>query len=115
MSLFMVGTDNTIVNIALPALRTDLGAGTSGLQWVLDAYALVLASLLILAGSIADRVGRRRTFQTGLAVFTAGSVLCSLAPGLGWLVAARTVQAVGGSMLNPVGDVDHHEHLHRPA
>jgi EmrB/QacA subfamily drug resistance transporter len=102
MSLFMVGTDNTIVNIALPALRTDLGAGTSGLQWVLDAYALVLASLLILAGSIADRVGRRRTFQTGLAVFTAGSVLCSLAPGLGWLIAARTVQAVGGSMLNPV-------------
>ena len=98
----MVGTDNTIVNIALPALRTDLGAGTSGLQWVLDAYALVLASLLILAGSIADRVGRRRTFQTGLAVFTAGSVLCSLAPGLGWLIAARTVQAVGGSMLSPV-------------
>jgi EmrB/QacA subfamily drug resistance transporter len=69
---------------------------------VLDAYTLVLASLLILSGSTADRVGRRRTFQTGLAVFTAGSLLCSVAPSLGWLIAFRAVQAIGGSMLNPV-------------
>src|SRR3954464_645144 len=102
MSLFIVGLDATIVNIALPALRTDLDASVSSLQWVLDAYTLVLASLLILSGSTADRVGRRRTFQAGLALFTAGSLLCSVAPGLGWLIAFRMVQAVGGSMLNPV-------------
>jgi EmrB/QacA subfamily drug resistance transporter len=102
MSLFIVGTDSTIVNIALPALRHDLGASVSGLQWTVDAYTLVLASLLVLAGSTADRVGRRRVFQTGLALFTAGSLLCSVAPGLGWLIAFRAVQAVGGSMLNPV-------------
>jgi EmrB/QacA subfamily drug resistance transporter len=102
MSLFIVGLDNTIVNIALPSLRTDLHASTSGLQWTIDAYILVVGSLLILSGSTADRVGRRRTFQTGLALFTAGSLLCSVAPGLGWLIAFRALQAVGGSMLNPV-------------
>jgi EmrB/QacA subfamily drug resistance transporter len=102
MSLFIVGLDVTIVNVALPSIGHDLHAGVSGLQWTIDAYTLVLASLLMLAGSTADRVGRRRTFQTGLAIFSAGSLLCSLAPGLGWLVAFRTIQAVGGSMLNPV-------------
>ncbi len=102
MSLFIVGLDVTIVNIALPSIRNDLHASVSGLQWTLDAYTVVLASLLMLSGSTADRVGRRRTFQTGLVIFTLGSLLCSLAPGLGWLVAFRAVQAVGGSMLNPV-------------
>jgi EmrB/QacA subfamily drug resistance transporter len=102
MSLFIVGLDNTIVNIALPAIRHDLHASMSGLQWTIDAYTLVLASLLILAGSTADRVGRRRTFQTGLVVFSIGSLLCGLAPGLGWLIGFRMVQAIGGSMLNPV-------------
>ncbi|MEU8234797.1 DHA2 family efflux MFS transporter permease subunit [Actinoplanes sp. NPDC048967] len=102
LSLFIVGLDVTIVNMALPSLRADLDASVSSLQWVLDAYTLVLASLLILSGSTADRVGRRRTFQTGLALFTAGSLLCSVAPGLGWLIVFRMVQAVGGSMLNPV-------------
>src|SRR5689334_12347354 len=102
MSLFIVGLDATIVNIALPSLRTDLNASVAGLQWTIDAYTLVLASLLVLSGSTADRIGRRRTFQTGLALFTAGSLLCSLAPGLGWLIAFRAVQAIGGSMLNPV-------------
>src|SRR5919107_329004 len=102
MSLFIVGLDVTIVNIALPSMRAALDASVAGLQWIIDAYTLVLASLLILAGSTADRVGRRRTFQTGLALFTAGSLLCSLAPSLGWLIAFRTVQAIGGSMLNPV-------------
>jgi EmrB/QacA subfamily drug resistance transporter len=102
MSLFIVGLDVTVVNVALPSIGHDLHAGVSGLQWTIDAYTLVLASLLMLSGSTADRVGRRRTFQTGLAVFTVGSLLCSLAPGLGWLVAFRMVQAIGGSMLNPV-------------
>jgi EmrB/QacA subfamily drug resistance transporter len=102
MSLLIVGLDTTIVNIALPSIQRDLHAPVSGLQWTIDAYTLVLASLLMLSGSTADRVGRRRTFQTGLAVFTLGSLLCSLAPGLGWLIAFRMLQAVGGSMLNPV-------------
>jgi EmrB/QacA subfamily drug resistance transporter len=101
-SLFMVGLDTTIVNVALPSIGRDLHASVSGLQWVIDAYILVLASLLMLSGSTADRVGRRRTFQTGLALFSLGSLLCSLAPSLGWLVAFRMLQAVGGSMLNPV-------------
>jgi EmrB/QacA subfamily drug resistance transporter len=101
-SLFIVGLDSTIVNVALPAIGRDLGASVAGLQWIIDGYTLVLASLLMLSGATADRVGRRRTFQVGLAVFTIGSGLCSLAPGLGWLVAFRMVQAIGGSMLNPV-------------
>src|SRR3954468_17493005 len=102
LSLLIVGLDNTIVNIAVPAIGRDLHAPLSGLQWTIDAYTLVLASLLILGGSTADRIGRRRVFQTGLVLFGAGSLLCGLAPSLGWLIAFRMVQAVGGSMLNPV-------------
>ena len=102
LSLFIVGLDATIVNVALPSIGQELHSPISGLQWTIDAYLLVLASLLMLSGSTADRVGRRRTFQVGLALFTLGSLLCSLAPGLGWLVAFRMLQAVGGSMLNPV-------------
>jgi EmrB/QacA subfamily drug resistance transporter len=101
-SLFIVGLDSTIVNVALPAIGRELRASVAGLQWTVDGYALVLASLLMLSGATADRVGRRRVFQVGLAVFTVGSGLCSLAPGLGWLVAFRMLQAIGGSMLNPV-------------
>ncbi|MCW2780742.1 MAG: transporter [Marmoricola sp.] len=102
LSLLIVGMDVTIVNVALPSIRTDLHASVSGLQWTIDGYTVVLASLLILSGSTADRLGRRRTFQVGLALFTFGSLLCSVAPGLGWLIAFRMLQAVGGSMLNPV-------------
>ncbi|MCZ4121344.1 MFS transporter [Streptomyces sp. H39-S7] len=102
MSLLMVSLDNTILNVALPSMQKELHASVAGLQWTIDAYTLVLASLLMLAGSTADRIGRRRVFQTGLVLFTAGSVLCSLAPSLNWLIAFRMVQAVGGSMLNPV-------------
>ncbi len=102
MSLLIVGLDVTIVNVALPAIGRDFHTSISGLQWTVDAYTLVLASLLMLSGSTADRVGRKRTFLAGLVVFSLGSLLCSLAPSLGWLVAFRAVQAVGGSMLNPV-------------
>ncbi len=102
MSLFIVGLDVTVVNVALPSIEHELHASVSGLQWVVASYALVIASLLMLAGSTADRVGRRRTFQVGLALFTLGSLLCSVAPSLATLVAFRMVQAVGGSMLNPV-------------
>jgi EmrB/QacA subfamily drug resistance transporter len=102
MSLFIVGLDNTIVNVALPSIRRDLDASVSQLQWTIDAYTLVLASLLMLAGSTADRLGRVRVFQVGLAVFTIGSLACSLAPSVEWLIVFRMMQAVGGSMLNPV-------------
>ncbi|MFF8656016.1 MFS transporter [Streptomyces huasconensis] len=102
MSLLIVSLDNTVLNVALPSMREEFDASVSGMQWTIDAYALVLASLLMLAGSTADRIGRRKVFKTGLVVFTLGSVLCSLAPNLEALVAFRMVQAVGGSMLNPV-------------
>ncbi len=102
LSLLIVSMDVTIVNVALPSIRSSLTASVSGLQWTIDAYVLVLASLLMLSGSTGDRIGRRRTFQAGLVLFTIGSLLCSVAPGLGWLIAFRMVQAVGGSMLNPV-------------
>jgi EmrB/QacA subfamily drug resistance transporter len=102
MSLLIVGLDATIVNVALPAIHRSLHASLAGLQWTVDAYTLVLASLLMLAGSTGDRVGRRRTFQTGLVVFSLASGLCALAPSLGLLVAARVLQAIGGAMLNPV-------------
>jgi EmrB/QacA subfamily drug resistance transporter len=94
--------DVSILNVALPSIRRDLGASVAELQWVLDAYTLVLAAFLVLAGSTADRIGRRRVFQTGLAVFGLGSLLCALAPTTGWLIGARALQAIGGTMLNPV-------------
>ncbi|MFM9369650.1 MFS transporter [Streptomyces sp. Da 82-17] len=102
MSLLIVSLDNTVLNVALPSMRADLRADVAGMQWTIDAYTLVLASLLMLAGSTADRIGRRKVFKAGLVLFTLGSVLCSLAPNLESLVAFRMVQAVGGSMLNPV-------------
>jgi EmrB/QacA subfamily drug resistance transporter len=102
MSLLIVGLDVTIVNVALPAIHRSLHASVSGLQWTIDAYTLTIASLLMLSGSTADRIGRRRVFQTGLVLFSLGSLLCALAPTLVLLVAARVLQAIGGSMLNPV-------------
>ncbi|MBD0708076.1 MULTISPECIES: MFS transporter [unclassified Streptomyces] len=102
MSLLIVSLDNTALNVALPSLRRELGASVSGLQWTIDSYTLVIASLLMLSGSTADRLGRRKVFTTGLVVFALGSLLCSLAPNLETLIAFRALQAVGGSMLNPV-------------
>jgi EmrB/QacA subfamily drug resistance transporter len=101
-SIVAVVMDISIVNVALPAIRRDLDASLSGLQWTVDAYTLVLAGFLLLAGSTADRVGRRRIFMIGLTAFGLGSLLCSLAPNIGWLIAARALQAAGGTMLNPV-------------
>ncbi|HWE56493.1 MAG TPA: DHA2 family efflux MFS transporter permease subunit [Acidimicrobiales bacterium] len=102
MSLLIVGLDNTIVNVALPSIGRELHTSVSGLQWTVDAYTLVLASLLMLSGSMADRLGRKRTFQVGLVMFSVGSLLCSVAPSVSLLVTFRAVQAIGGSMLNPV-------------
>ena len=90
------------LNVALPAIRGDLDTSVSGLQWTIDAYTLVLASLLMLAGSTADRVGRRRIFQTGWRSSPPAPCSAASRPSLGWLVAFRMLQAVGGSMLNPV-------------
>jgi EmrB/QacA subfamily drug resistance transporter len=100
-ALFMVGLDNTIVNVGLPAIGASLHTAVSGLQWTVAGYTIVLASLLMFSGAAADRIGRRTIFQVGLALFTMGSWLCSLAPSLSWLIAFRLLQGVGGSMLNP--------------
>jgi EmrB/QacA subfamily drug resistance transporter len=102
MSLFIVGLDITVVNVALPSIGQELHAGISGLQWTVGAYTVVMASLLLFSGSTADRFGRKRTFVVGLTVFSLGSLGCSLAPSVGLLVAFRVVQAVGGSMMNPI-------------
>lgn len=102
LSLLLVMMDVTIVNVALPAIRGALGGRLSTLQWVVDAYTLAVASLLVLAGSTADRIGRRRIFLAGIALFCLGSALCGMAPGATALVLARAFQGVGGAMLNPV-------------
>jgi EmrB/QacA subfamily drug resistance transporter len=100
-ALFMVGLDNTIVNVGLPEIGASLHTSVSGLQWTVAGYTIALASLLMFSGAAADRIGRRTIFQVGLSLFTLGSWLCSLAPSLSWLIAFRVLQGVGGSMLNP--------------
>ena len=91
-SLFMVMLDNTVVNLALPTIGRQLGSGISGLQWILDAFILLLASLMLTGGTLGDLYGRRRAFMTGLAVFTGGSLFCALSPNIGSLIAARAIQ-----------------------
>jgi EmrB/QacA subfamily drug resistance transporter len=93
--------DGTVVNVALPDIGEDLDASTSSLQWILNGYLLTLASLILLGGSLGDRYGRRRVFVVGVAVFTAASLLCAMAPNAGVLVAARLVQGIGGALLTP--------------
>src|SRR6202035_2007029 len=102
MSVLIFSMDATIVNVALPAIQQDLHARLAGLQWILDAYTLVVASFLMLAGSMSDRFGRRRVFQIGLAVFTIASLLCSRAETIEQLIGFRALQGFGASMLNPV-------------
>ncbi|EID10718.1 MFS transporter [Mycolicibacterium phlei] len=102
LSLLIVSMDATIVNVAIPSIRADLHASGPQMQWVVDIYTLVLASLLLLAGAAGDRFGRRSTFQIGLGLFALASLLCSLAPNIETLIAARFLQAIGGSMMNPV-------------
>jgi EmrB/QacA subfamily drug resistance transporter len=93
--------DATVVNIALPVLGKDLDAGFAGLQWTLNGYTLTLASLILLGGSLGDRFGRRRVFMVGTAWFAIASLLCAMAPSIGFLVAARALQGVGGALLTP--------------
>ncbi|ANJ27165.1 MFS transporter [Agromyces aureus] len=102
LGLLLVSIDNTIVNVALPQLRTDLDATLQSLQWVVGGYVLALGSGLLLASSLADRLGRKRVFLTGVATFTLFSALSSVAPDEGLLVAFRCAQGVGGAMMTPV-------------
>lgn len=93
--------DSTVVNVALPVLGTELGANVSGLQWVLNGYMLALASLILLAGSLGDRYGRRRVFVVGVVWFAVASLLCAVAQDVGQLVVARVLQGIGGALLTP--------------
>nr|WP_275408432.1 MFS transporter [Streptomyces sp. SID9727] len=98
---FMVLLDNTIVGAALPDMQHGLHLQLTGLQWIVDAYVLLVAMLLLSGGIFADRFGRKRVYLTGVAVFTAASVVCSLAPSLGWLIAGRVLQGIGAAALSP--------------
>jgi EmrB/QacA subfamily drug resistance transporter len=99
VATFMLLLDITVVNVALPSIREDLGASFTDLQWVVDAYALTLAALVLTAGSLADRLGRRRLFAAGLAIFSVASLLCALAPDPTFLNLARALQGVGGAVM----------------
>src|SRR3989442_9277025 len=101
LGLFMVLLDASIVNVALPTVQVDLHANLSGLQWVVDAYTLPFAALMLTAGTLGDRFGRKRLFLAGLVLFLFGSLLCGLAPALGWLLFGRVVQGVGAAALTP--------------
>ncbi|MCZ7415692.1 MULTISPECIES: MFS transporter [unclassified Streptomyces] len=98
---FVSMLDITVVNLALPSIRRDLGTGVAGLQWIVGAYVLAFACLLLSGGSLGDRLGRRRVFLWGLAVFTCGSLLCAAAPTLEALVAGRVCQGVGAALFVP--------------
>src|SRR5437868_15139740 len=91
LGFFIIQLDVTIVNVALPAIQREIGGSLAGLQWVVDAYTLALAAIMLTAGSTADRVGARKIFTLGLAAFAAGSAACAAAPALGVLIAARAV------------------------
>ncbi|MBA3282616.1 MAG: MFS transporter [Acidimicrobiia bacterium] len=97
----MTMLDGTVVNIALPRLRDDLDADFAGLQWVINGYTLALASLILLGGSLGDRLGRRRIFTIGVVWFTLASLLCALSPSVELLVTARVLQGIGGALLVP--------------
>lgn len=97
----MAFIDGTVVNVALPALQADLHATLADVQWVVEAYALLLASLLLIGGTLGDRYGRRRIFGAGIVLFSLASAWCGLAPNIGQLVAARSLQGIGGALLVP--------------
>jgi MFS transporter, DHA2 family, methylenomycin A resistance protein len=101
LGFFVIQLDVTIVNVALPAIQHEIGGSLAGLQWVIDAYTLALASIMLTAGAAADRAGAKKVFTVGLTVFAIGSAACAAAPSLGVLVAARAVQGLGASALLP--------------
>src|ERR1700683_5728553 len=97
----MILLEATVVNVALPTIGHDLGAGVAGLQWTLNSYVLTLAALVLVGGSLSDIYGRRRIFILGVVVFVAASALCAAAPTIELLVIARFVQGIGGALLTP--------------
>ncbi len=99
VATFMLLLDITVVNVALPSIREDLGASFTDLQWVIDAYALTLAAFVLTAGSLADRLGRRRVFAAGLVIFSVASLLCALASDPTMLNLARALQGIGGAVM----------------
>jgi len=101
-ALFMASLDNLVVTTALPSIRAHLQASLAGLQWTVNAYTLTFAVLLLTGATLGERYGRRRLFTVGLGLFTAGSAAAALAPGIGWLVAARAAQGVGAAVLIPL-------------
>ena len=101
VGLFMIMLDNTVVNVALPSIRSSLGMSIQGLEWVVAGYALTFAAFMLIGGKLADFVGRRLVFMIGLAVFTGASLACGLAGNGGFLIGARIVQGLGGALMNP--------------
>lgn len=101
LGFFMLSLDSTAVNVALPGIERDLGGSTAGLQWVIDAYTLMFAALLISAGAVSDRVGAKRLFAIGLAAFLASSAACGLAPTIGFLIGSRAVQGSAAAVMLP--------------
>ncbi|HJU36120.1 MAG TPA: MFS transporter [Gaiellaceae bacterium] len=99
--LFMIMLDNTVVNVALKTIQSDLHMSVSSLEWIVTAYALTFAALLITGGKLADLYGRRRIFVLGLVIFSLSSLACGLAPNAGFLIGARAVQGVGAALMNP--------------
>jgi EmrB/QacA subfamily drug resistance transporter len=101
VGLFMIMLDNTIVNVALPSIERSLHMSISSLEWIVTAYALTFAALLITGGKLGDMYGRRKMFVFGLAIFTLASLACGLAPSAGFLIGARSVQGIGAALMNP--------------
>jgi DHA2 family methylenomycin A resistance protein-like MFS transporter len=97
----VVTLDTQVVNVALPDINRNLGGSLSGLQWVVTGYTLMFSALLLFAGTLADRIGARRAYAIGMVIFVVASAACGLAPGLGWLVAARVVQGIGAALVTP--------------
>src|SRR6516165_3880827 len=102
MASFMMALDALVVTTALSTIRLDLGASIEALEWVVNSYNLSFAVLLLTGAALGDRFGRRRVFAAGLALFVAASAGCALAPGAGWLIAARAVQGAGAALVMPV-------------
>lgn len=101
LPFILVTLDGTVVNVALPTIARELDADLQSLQWMVGAYVLVLSALVLFAGTLADRIGRKRVVVIGLAIFVPGSILCSLATSEEWLIGARAFQAIGGAMISP--------------
>ena len=97
----MAFIDGTVVNVALPVLQGSLNASLAGAQWIVEAYALTLSSLVLVGGSLADRFGRRRIFVIGTVVFAASSLACALSPNVVWAIASRGLQGIGAALLVP--------------